>query len=275
MGALIAGGKKKEVTIYWGERGYFILLLLLHCQNHLRQPCSLRQTWPTAEYITVIHGALVYMRRQIDSSSHFLSWRKCHLWGPAMMNAIMWLVHRLGGVHFHLNVRVHARTHADLHTKGWKIGLCLLISVDIFLLAVFANLSCCRLTNRRERSDNFPTGLLVFLTSAMLVVVNLLWPFPSNWFLVVVPCVESISCLCSDAAVLHNLHDAIWTPNWVWLFEFPANRAKLWFLHSRLCSFLFFSSNSFCQGLCSFCFWSCLWSKNVTIDNWLLQPKAT
>lgn len=234
--------------------------------NHLRLMCSLRQTWPTAEYITVIHGALVYMRRQIDSSSHFLSWRKCHLWGLAMMNAIMWLVHRLGGVHFHLNVWVcthaHARTHTYTHTHPHTLACTQKVERQDFVHwfpSTFPRWVSSKGLKQIQKqafrvvawlakgSDTTTSWLVYWFTCLPASNMHVSYAScvriyrhvscliaSSQWGSVVVCSVEPLPCLRSDDAVVHDLHDhlhdAIWPPNW--LFDFPANMDKLFFIHA-------------------------------------------
>lgn len=111
-----AGPKDMERRIFF----FMIIFVSFFCSRlvtsspALHPPPGCVKRSPQLRCVTVIHGALVYVERQIDSSSHLLC--KCHLWVPVMMNAIMWLVHRHGGVHFHRNVSGFTHAHIHRHT---------------------------------------------------------------------------------------------------------------------------------------------------------------
>lgn len=200
------------------------------------------------------------MRRQIDSSSHSLSWRKCHLWGPAMINTIMWLVHRLGAIHFHLNVRAHTHTRMHVHTLACtqKVErLCLLITVDILSAMLSSGFS--------KKYNSYASHIVAWLTKGCdtensSVACWFAWPAPSEWSFF---CVESVPCWSLDATGI------ICTVQFELLIECDC----LSFLQI-VADYYDFNHACFALTFFSYFLFLILHSKNVTIV-WLLRPNKT
>lgn len=83
---------------------------------------------------------------EIDSSSHFLSWCKCHLWRAAMMNAVM-------------SFPWQAYTHTYIQTLGYKKAYCSLHHTTYSMLHCMIYLSVVTVYCLRKQWQTFITNV--------------------------------------------------------------------------------------------------------------------